>query len=91
MSNLHPDLERIIISEDAIQKRVAEIALEIDKDYSNTEGVVLIGILKGAFIFTADLSRKLTIPHSVDFMSISSYGDKAEFGGAVRLILCKYL
>ena len=57
MSDLHPELERILITEDAIQKRVSEIAEEIDKDYRNTEGVVLIGILKGAFIFTADLSR----------------------------------
>ena len=87
MSDLHPDLERILISEDAIQKRVSEIAVEIDKDYRQKEGIVLIGILKGAFIFTADLSRQLTIPHSVDFMSISSYGDEAIFGGAVRLIL----
>jgi len=87
MTDLHPELERILISEGDIQRRVAEIASEIDKDYDKKEGIVLIGILKGAFIFSADLSRKLTIPHSVDFMSISSYGDMAEFGGAVRLIL----
>jgi hypoxanthine phosphoribosyltransferase len=87
MSDLHPELERILISEEAIQKRVGEIAAEIDKDYRNSTEIVLIGILKGAFIFTADLSRKLTIPHSVDFMSISSYGDETVSGGAVRLIL----
>ena len=87
MTDLHPELERILISEEEIQRRVAEIASEIDRDYDQKEDVVLIGILKGAFIFSADLSRKLTVPHSVDFMSISSYGDTAEFGGAVRLIL----
>ena len=87
MTDLHPDLERVLISEEEIQRRVAEIAFEIDRDYDQKEDIVLIGILKGAFIFTADLSRKLSIPHSVDFMSISSYGDLAEFGGAVRLIL----
>jgi hypoxanthine phosphoribosyltransferase len=87
MKDLHPDLERVLISEEKIQNRVAELAHQIDQDYSNTEGVILIGILKGAFIFTADLSRKLTIPHSVDFMSISSYGDQAVFNGAVRLIM----
>lgn len=87
MTDLHPELERILISEEEIQRRVAEIASEIDRDYDQKEDVVLIGILKGAFIFSADLSRKLSVPHSVDFMSISSYGDTAEFGGAVRLIL----
>ena len=87
MTELHPDIERILISEDEIQGRVAEIAAEIDRDYQNTDPIVLIGILKGAFIFTADLSRKLSVPHSVDFMSISSYGDTATSDGAVRLIL----
>jgi len=87
MIELHPDIDRILISEDEIQNRVAEIAAEIDRDYRNAGPVVLIGILKGAFIFTADLSRKLSIPHSVDFMSISSYGDTSVSAGAVRLIL----
>jgi hypoxanthine phosphoribosyltransferase len=86
MPDLHPDIERILITEDEIQNRVAEIAAEIDHDYQDADQVVLIGILKGAFIFTADLSRKLAVPHSVDFMSISSYGDEA-VSGAVRLIL----
>ena len=87
MPDLHPDIERILISEDEIQKRVAEIAAEIDQDYKQADLVVLIGILKGAFIFTADLSRRMSIPHTVDFMSISSYGDQAVSEGAVRLIL----
>jgi hypoxanthine phosphoribosyltransferase len=87
MTELHPDIDRILITEDEIQNRVEEIAKEIDQDYHNTDPIILIGILKGAFIFTADLSRKLTIPHSVDFMSISSYGDSAISDGAVRLIL----
>jgi hypoxanthine phosphoribosyltransferase len=87
MTKLHPDIDRILISEEDIQNRVTELAAEIDRDYQSADNVVLIGILKGAFIFTADLSRKLTIPHSVDFMSISSYGDTATSTGAVRLIL----
>ena len=87
MTDLHPDIERILISEENIQKRVAELAAEIDRDYRNQDLVVLIGILKGAFIFTADLSRKMTVPHMVDFMSISSYGDQAVIDGAVRLIM----
>jgi hypoxanthine phosphoribosyltransferase len=87
MTDLHPDIKRILISEEDIQRRVAELAAEIDGDYRDAGQVVLIGILKGAFIFTADLSRMLTVPHSVDFMSISSYGDAAVSDGAVRLIL----
>lgn len=87
MTELHPDIDRILITEEEIQNRVTEIAAELDRDYRNLGPIVLIGILKGAFIFTADLSRKLTIPHSVDFMSLSSYGDTAVSGGAVRLIL----
>lgn len=87
MTDLHPDIKRILIAEDEIQKRVAELAAEIDRDYQSADLVMLIGILKGAFIFTADLSRKMTVPHTVDFMSISSYGDQAVFDGAVRLIM----
>jgi hypoxanthine phosphoribosyltransferase len=87
MTDLHPEIERILIHEDEILKRVKEIAAEIDQDYKDIDRVVLIGILKGAFIFTADLSRKLVTPHSVDFMSISSYGDDTNSKGAVRLIM----
>ena len=87
MTNLHPDIEKILISEEEIQKRVVEMAAEIDRDYKDADQVVLVGILKGAFIFTADLSRKITVPHSVDFMSISSYGDMTVSEGAVRLIM----
>lgn len=87
MTNLHPDIEKILISEEDIQKRVVEMAAEIDRDYKDADQVVLVGILKGAFIFAADLSRKITVPHSVDFMSISSYGDLTVSEGAVRLIM----
>ncbi|MBS1250354.1 MAG: Hypoxanthine phosphoribosyltransferase [Chloroflexi bacterium] len=87
MTNLHPDLDRVILSPDVIQSRIKEIARQIEKDYADEERVVLIGILKGAFIFLADLSRELQIPHMVDFMSVSSYGDTATSNGAVRVIL----
>ncbi|RLD08404.1 MAG: hypoxanthine phosphoribosyltransferase [Chloroflexota bacterium] len=87
MSALHPDLKRVILSTEEIQTRVKEIARQIEHDYADAERVILIGILKGAFIFLADLSRELNIPHTVDFMSVSSYGDAAVSNGAVRLIL----
>jgi len=87
MNTLHPDLTRVIISASEIQDRVNELALQISRDYANVDKVYLIGILKGAFIFLADLSRRLTIPHIVDFMAVSSYGKTATSSGAVRLIL----
>jgi hypoxanthine phosphoribosyltransferase len=87
MKELHPDIKRVLLSEEDIQKRVKELAAEIDRDYQHVERVILIGILKGAFIFLSDLSRALRVPHMVDFMSISSYGDRATTNGAVRLIL----
>ena len=87
MTNLHPDLAGVIISEENIQKRVCELAAQISKEYADVDRVYLIGILKGAFIFLADLSRELTIPHVVDFMAVSSYGKTATSTGAVRVIL----
>lgn len=87
METLHPDLVRIIVSESAIQTRVREIAEQLSSDYRNVESLYLVGILKGAFIFLADLSRVLTIPHTVDFMAVSSYGKTATSGGQVRLVM----
>ena len=87
MPDMHPDLARVIISEEDIQARVVELAQQISQDYAHTERVFLVGILKGAFIFLADLSRKISIPHIVDFMAVSSYGKTATSSGAVRLML----
>lgn len=80
------DLERILVSTGDIKTRVKELADQISKDYAGIEQIFLIGILKGAFIFLADLCRELTIPHVVDFMAVSSYGKTANTG-AVRLIM----
>ena len=87
MNTIHPDLSRVIISEADIQSRVRELAQQIDQDYKGAERVILIGILKGAFIFLSDLARALQIPHMVDFMAVSSYGKTATTTGAVRLVL----
>lgn len=87
MRAIQPDIKRVLIPADEIQNRVSALAKEIDRDYEGVDRLVLIGILKGAFIFLADLSREITVPHMVDFMSISSYGDSATTTGAVRLIL----
>lgn len=83
---LHPDIERVLIDEAALQARVAELAAQIDRDYAGVDRLLLIGVLKGAFIFLADLARRLHVPHAVDFMAVSSYG-MAAVSGAVRIVL----
>ena len=75
-----------LIAEADIQKRVSELAAEISADYADAGEVVLIGVLKGAFIFLADLSRQLTIPRTIEFIAVSSYGSGSK-SGAVRLVM----
>jgi len=76
-----------LISEAEIQDRIAALARRIDADYEAAGEILLIGVLRGAFIFLADLSRRLRVPHRVDFMALSSYGSATESSGAVRLIM----
>jgi hypoxanthine phosphoribosyltransferase len=75
-----------LFPEDVIRRRVAELAGRISSDYAGRE-VLLVGVLKGAFIFLADLSRRLTIPRRVDFIAVASYGDGTTPSVAVRLVL----
>lgn len=77
----------VLISEDDIQKRVAELAEQISADYEAMGDIVLIGVLKGAFIFLADLSRRLTIPRTIEFIAVSSYSTGSISSGAVRLVM----
>ena len=86
MPDLHPDLARILIPVEEIQARVSELARKISADYENVDQLYLIGVLKGAFIFLADLTRQLNVPHLVDFMALSSYG-KTTVSGAVRIVM----
>ena len=76
-----------LISELEIQQRVGEIAAQIDQDFKDKGPLILIGVLKGAFILLADLSRKITVRHSVEFVAISSYGHQGAKGGATRLLM----
>ncbi len=77
----------VLISEAKIQRRVQELADEISSDYSGEGELILVGVLKGAFIFLADLSRRLTIPRSIEFMAVSSYEKGSEASSAVRVIM----
>jgi hypoxanthine phosphoribosyltransferase len=78
---------RVLFSEEVIRRRVEELARQISADYAGKGDVLLVGVLKGSFIFLADLCRRLTIPRRVDFIAVSSYGDKTVSSGAVRLVL----
>lgn len=85
---LTKDLRRVLIDADTISRRVDELAHQINEDYKDIkEPLILVGVLKGSFIFLADLCRKLTIPHVVDFIAISSYGAKGDKRGEVRLLM----
>jgi len=78
-----------LIDEERLQRRVAELAAEINEAYAGTEMLVLVGVLKGSFMFLSDLAKRLTIPHRVEFIAVSSYGtrESQEHTGAVRLIM----
>ncbi|MEW6568895.1 MAG: hypoxanthine phosphoribosyltransferase [Chloroflexota bacterium] len=86
MSELHPDLARMLIPPEEIQRRVKDIAAALDRDYGGQGSLYLVGILKGAFIFLADLARQLAHPHFVDFMALSSYG-RTTISQAVRILM----
>ena len=77
----------ILIGEREIARRVDELATEISADYADKAPLVLLGVLKGAFIFLADLSRHLSIPRTVEFIAVSSYHSSSISTGAVRLVM----
>ncbi len=78
---------RVLISDEAIQEKITELARQISQDYADVDDLLMVGVLKGSFIFLADLARRLTIPRSVDFMALSTYADATETTGAVRMIM----
>ncbi len=75
-----------MISEARIAERVAALAAEIDAHFADTDKLVVIGLLRGSFVFTADLARKLTVPVEVDFLEASSYGNATESSREVRIL-----
>jgi len=76
-----------LLTEAEIAARVTSLANEISRDYAGKGELLLVGVLKGAFIFLADLARRLTIPRQVDFVALSTYPDTTTDPGAVRLIM----
>ncbi len=82
---MHSDIQEVLHSEEEIQIRVKELAATISKDYAERNPLVIC-VLKGAFIFMADLVKNLTIPLELDFMAVSSYGQSTKSSGVVKII-----
>ena len=76
---------RVLLTEEEVNKRISEVAAQINKDYEGRP-VHLICILKGGVFFTCELAKRLTVPVSMDFMSVSSYGSGTVSSGVVRII-----
>jgi hypoxanthine phosphoribosyltransferase len=88
MQDYHEFLAEILIDEHTLQSRIAELGEEISRDYTGTDNLLLICILRGGMVFLVDLMRRITVPHQVDFMAISSYGAGArQSEGNVRVTL----
>jgi len=87
VEKLKDDVGEILITEEELQTRVAELGQEISADYQDKD-LRLVCILRGAVIFLSDLIRHITIPHEIDFMAVSSYGGtRTESSGVVRILM----
>jgi hypoxanthine phosphoribosyltransferase len=84
-TELESAVGEVLVDTDALSARIAELGAEISADYEGRD-LLLIGVLKGAVFFMADLMRRLTIPCEVDFMAISSYGASTDSSGVVRIL-----
>ena len=76
---------RVLLTEEEVNRRISEIAAQISQDYEG-RAVHLICVLKGGVFFTCELAKRLTVPVSLDFMSVSSYGDDTKSSGVVRIV-----
>jgi hypoxanthine phosphoribosyltransferase len=79
------ELGDLVVSAEAIQARIAELGAEITRDYAD-RAPILVGVLKGAFLFMADLARQIHLPLRFDFMAVSSYGSATKTSGVVRIL-----
>lgn len=82
-----PHQVAVMISQEQIATKVAQLGLAIDEHYqNNAQELVLVGLLRGSFVFMADLCRKITRPHELDFMTVSSYNNKTVSDGEVSIL-----
>ena len=85
LSEMHPDVETILFSEEEIAAIVQRLGAEISRDYKG-KSLVLIAVLRGAVVFMGDLMRAIDLPLAIDFMAVSSYGSNAKSSGVVRIV-----
>ncbi|MDO4291551.1 MAG: hypoxanthine phosphoribosyltransferase [Eggerthellaceae bacterium] len=86
---MHNDVSQILFSAQDLDRRVREIGADITRDYADvaeSEGIVLISVLRGAAIFMGDLARAIELPLEMDYMAVSSYGNGAKSSGVVRIL-----
>jgi hypoxanthine phosphoribosyltransferase len=80
-----PAIGEVLVTAEDLQRRIGELGVEISRDYEGAD-LVLVGVLKGAVLFMADLMRHLTVPCEVDFMAVQSYGSSTDSSGVVRIL-----
>lgn len=86
MGNMHQDIDHVLVTEEQLKEKVAELGVQISRDYAGKE-LLLVSILKGAVVFMADLMRAISIPVKIDFMVVSSYGGtNTETTGLVKIV-----
>ena len=85
MSAYEPDIEKVLISTEEIEAALAAMGEQITKDYTG-KSLLLVGVLKGAFVVMADLARHIALPLEFDFMAVSSYGAATKTSGVVRIL-----
>lgn len=85
MASQHPDIEKVLFTQEDIDGIVSRLGEEITRDYAGKD-LVLIAVLRGAVVFMGDLMRKIELPTNIDFMAVSSYGDGVKSSGIVRII-----
>ncbi len=85
LTDVADDLEEILLTEDKIHERIAELSRQIEVDFAD-EPPLLVGVLKGAVMVMADLARELTLPIEMDWMAVSSYGSGTQSSGVVRIL-----
>ena len=85
IAELESAVSEVLIDDEQLQRRIAELGEQISADYAGRD-LLLVGVLKGAVFFMADLMRNLTIPCEIDFMAITSYGDSTDSSGVVRIL-----
>ena len=83
---MYNDIQEILLTEKEIRKKVQYLGKQISQDYNKNDEIVVVGVLKGASVFMADLIRQIDIPVYIDFMAVSSYGYSTESSGIVRIL-----